>query len=262
MNGRFGGRVSMASESGSGEIDAPTASSGGPRPARVFVALKMTPEIAGELAQMARELERFPVRLIAPADIHLTLVPPWNEVSIPDAVGKLGRVGRQVRRFYLGIPACRIRSGAETPASSVGGMRGGTGPDTTARRASSHLRANGRAAVSAARHAGPASRQRSRHRAEMSGRSGSCAHATRRLGRTHAIARSRRTRLQGSCVAAVRRKSGISIAHARLLGAAVCAAAGSMRRRWARFHPPPFPRVRRQAQEPAASRQSPRPPDP
>ena len=101
MNGRFGGRVSMASESGSSEIDVPTASSGGPRLARVFVALKMTPEIAGELAQMALELEPFPVRLIAPADIHLTLVPPWNEVSIPEAVGKLGRVTDRFGVFTL-----------------------------------------------------------------------------------------------------------------------------------------------------------------
>ena len=101
MNGRFGGRVSMASEGGSGEIDASTASSGGPRLARVFVALKMAPEIAGKLAQMARELERFPVRLIAPADIHLTLVPPWNEVSIPDAVDKLRGVSDRFGEFNL-----------------------------------------------------------------------------------------------------------------------------------------------------------------
>jgi len=91
----------MASESGSGEIDGVTASSGGPRPARVFVALKMAPEIADELAQIARELERCPVRLIAAADIHLTLVPPWNEVSIPDAVGKLGRVADRFGAFTL-----------------------------------------------------------------------------------------------------------------------------------------------------------------
>lgn len=95
------GRVLMASESGSGEIDGVTASSVGARPTRVFVALKMAPEIAGELARMARELERFPVRLIAPADIHLTLVPPWNEVSIPDAVGKLGRIADRFGDFTL-----------------------------------------------------------------------------------------------------------------------------------------------------------------
>ena len=91
----------MASEGGSGEIGGLTAGSGGPRPARVFVALKMAPEIAGELARIARELERLPVRLIAPADIHLTLVPPWNEVSMPDAVGKLGRVADGFGDFTL-----------------------------------------------------------------------------------------------------------------------------------------------------------------
>jgi 2'-5' RNA ligase len=91
----------MASEIGSDETSGPTASPRGPRPARVFVALKIAPEIAGELAQIARELERFRVRLIASADIHLTLVPPWNEISIPDAVGKLGRVADRFGDFTL-----------------------------------------------------------------------------------------------------------------------------------------------------------------
>jgi RNA 2',3'-cyclic 3'-phosphodiesterase len=50
---------------------------------------------------MARELERFPVRLIVPADIHLTLVPPWNEVSIPDAVAKLRHVADRCDDFTL-----------------------------------------------------------------------------------------------------------------------------------------------------------------
>jgi 2'-5' RNA ligase len=82
----------MASESGSDETSDLTASSCGWRPVRVFVALKIASEIADVLAQFVRELKRFPVRLIASADIHLTLVPPWNEVSIPDAAGKLRRV--------------------------------------------------------------------------------------------------------------------------------------------------------------------------
>jgi hypothetical protein len=44
--------------------------------ARVFVGLKIAPEIATELAQLAAVLEKLPVRLVKPADIHLTLVPP------------------------------------------------------------------------------------------------------------------------------------------------------------------------------------------
>jgi 2'-5' RNA ligase len=56
---------------------------------RVFVGLKIVREIAQELWQLARPLERFPVRVIAVADIHLTLVPPWLETSVPEAMGKL-----------------------------------------------------------------------------------------------------------------------------------------------------------------------------
>ncbi len=97
----FAGDVPLASESGSDEASGSTASSCGRRPVRVFVALKIASEIADVLAQFARELERFPVRLIAPADIHLTLVPPWNEVSIPDAAGKLRRVADRFGDFTL-----------------------------------------------------------------------------------------------------------------------------------------------------------------
>ena len=92
----------MASEKDrSDQIGGLTAGSGGPRPARVFVALKIAPEIAGELAQIALELERFRVRPIAAADIHLTLVPPWNEVAIPDTVEKLRRVAEKCGDFTL-----------------------------------------------------------------------------------------------------------------------------------------------------------------
>ena len=69
--------------------------------ARVFVALRVASKIANELAQMARELERFAVRLITPTDIHLTLVPPWNETSIPAAIEKLRGVADKAAPFTL-----------------------------------------------------------------------------------------------------------------------------------------------------------------
>lgn len=57
---------------------------------RVFVALKMAPYIAQELAQIAwPPLERFAVRPIAKDDIHLTLIPPWNEPAVPNAIETL-----------------------------------------------------------------------------------------------------------------------------------------------------------------------------
>ena len=73
----------------------------GPPAVRVFVALRTAPDIAAALAEMARVLERFSVRLIAPADIHLTLVPPWNETDIPAAVERLRGVAEQARPFPL-----------------------------------------------------------------------------------------------------------------------------------------------------------------
>ena len=71
------------------------------RPARIFVALRIAPGIAQELAQYSRGLEQFSVRSVPPADIHLTLVPPWNEVSIADAVEKLRHVADRFSPFAL-----------------------------------------------------------------------------------------------------------------------------------------------------------------
>jgi 2'-5' RNA ligase len=69
--------------------------------ARVFVGLNIAPEIANQLAEFAAALDKASVRPIAPADIHLTLVPPWNEISIPDAIEKLGRVAGRFSAFWL-----------------------------------------------------------------------------------------------------------------------------------------------------------------
>jgi 2'-5' RNA ligase len=56
---------------------------------RVFVGVKIEAAIADELSRLANGLERFRVRRIAAADIHLTLVPPWNAESVPEALEKL-----------------------------------------------------------------------------------------------------------------------------------------------------------------------------
>jgi 2'-5' RNA ligase len=58
---------------------------------RIFVGLKLVPEIARELAQQAQGLERSDIRPVPPDDLHLTLVPPWNAGSIPEAIAKLRR---------------------------------------------------------------------------------------------------------------------------------------------------------------------------
>jgi 2'-5' RNA ligase len=74
----------------SNEADAQVETAAASRPVRVFVGVKIAPAIACELAKLARPLRRFRVRLIATDDIHLTLVPPWNESSISQAIDKIG----------------------------------------------------------------------------------------------------------------------------------------------------------------------------
>jgi 2'-5' RNA ligase len=70
--------------------------------ARVFVGLKVAPEITRELAQFTMGLEKTSsVRVIPPADIHLTLVPPWSETSLPDAAEKLRLSATQFGAFQL-----------------------------------------------------------------------------------------------------------------------------------------------------------------
>ncbi|MGB8279002.1 MAG: RNA 2',3'-cyclic phosphodiesterase [Methylovirgula sp.] len=53
--------------------------------ARLFVGVKIAPEIASALAKIARSLEDPSVRLVPAADIHLTLVPPWAEEHVEAA---------------------------------------------------------------------------------------------------------------------------------------------------------------------------------
>jgi 2'-5' RNA ligase len=71
------------------------------QPVRVFVAIKIAPEIARELALLARDLEQFDIRLVASADIHLTLVPPWKETSVSETIEKLRRIASKFGAFAL-----------------------------------------------------------------------------------------------------------------------------------------------------------------
>jgi len=70
-------------------------------PARVFVGLKIAPEIATKLAQIVTTLEELPLRLVKPDDIHLTLVSPWNETSTRDAIEKLRAAVSGIGAFSL-----------------------------------------------------------------------------------------------------------------------------------------------------------------
>ena len=52
----------------------------------VFVGLKIGQEVADALAERARFVESPPSRFVSREDIHLTLVPPWDETCIGQAI--------------------------------------------------------------------------------------------------------------------------------------------------------------------------------
>ena len=68
---------------------------------RIFIGLKVNSEIANELAALAAALKDTPARRVAAPDIHLTLVPPWQENLIDQAIGKLRQVAAQFMPFTL-----------------------------------------------------------------------------------------------------------------------------------------------------------------
>lgn len=71
------------------------------RPARIFVGIKIAGELAEELAASARPLRPHDVRLVASNDIHLTLVPPWDEPETASAVGTLQAAISEFKPFVL-----------------------------------------------------------------------------------------------------------------------------------------------------------------
>jgi 2'-5' RNA ligase len=64
---------------------------------RVFIGIKLAPEIARELAKIASELENSHVKPVIADDMHLTLVPPWQE----DSIGKATETLRQLTSGFV-----------------------------------------------------------------------------------------------------------------------------------------------------------------
>jgi len=69
--------------------------------ARVFVGIKLAPEIACELVGIAKELKNAAVRPVSADDVHLTLVPPWQEDCIGKATEMLRRITAGFNPFAL-----------------------------------------------------------------------------------------------------------------------------------------------------------------
>lgn len=78
-----------------------TVEEAGPPPPRVFVALKIAPDLAQTMFGLSAAFAGLAVRRIPAADIHLTLVRPWREGEIAAAVGRLAGVATRHTPFEL-----------------------------------------------------------------------------------------------------------------------------------------------------------------
>ena len=76
-------------------------------PPRIVVGLKVAPELAQQLAELARALKSDEVRLVPSSDIHLTLVPPSTRRISPTRVEKLRIAVCGIGRFLLGFEHLR-----------------------------------------------------------------------------------------------------------------------------------------------------------
>ncbi len=73
-----------------------------PASMRIFVGVKVAPDIADALAELAKDLRRTPsARFVARGDTHITLVPPWNETASSEATEKLRSVAEKFPPFVL-----------------------------------------------------------------------------------------------------------------------------------------------------------------
>src|SRR3989344_154674 len=68
---------------------------------RVFVGIKVSPEIAEACLKLQAELGNFPARFIPIEDIHLTLLPPWEMTDQELVENMLRHALKPIKRFTL-----------------------------------------------------------------------------------------------------------------------------------------------------------------
>ena len=68
---------------------------------RVFVAIKASQEVQEAASAWRQKFEHLPVRWIAMRNLHITLLPPWQEDDIEAARERLRSIAGQIEQFEL-----------------------------------------------------------------------------------------------------------------------------------------------------------------
>lgn len=68
---------------------------------RIFVAIKISSEIQKKANEWKADFLSLPVKWISSEDLHITLIPPWNEKNISEIVGKIEKIKGKVSPFDI-----------------------------------------------------------------------------------------------------------------------------------------------------------------
>lgn len=81
---------------------------------RIFAGIKASPDLQAEVAAWQEE-HTLPVRYISPENLHITLVPPWEERDIDDAIEVLEAAAAGGKCFELLFTQISLGPKADRP---------------------------------------------------------------------------------------------------------------------------------------------------
>lgn len=68
---------------------------------RLFIAIKTTPEIDKKILDWQNKFSSLPVRFLKGKNLHITLIPPWQENDLEDLKNRLHTLTGQVKPFLM-----------------------------------------------------------------------------------------------------------------------------------------------------------------
>jgi 2'-5' RNA ligase len=68
---------------------------------RIFVGISLSPELQKKALGWQQKHAGLPVRFIAPKNLHITILPPWDEQNISSAIQKLHELSGKVKPFTI-----------------------------------------------------------------------------------------------------------------------------------------------------------------
>lgn len=69
--------------------------------ARIFVAIPVSESLQGEILEWEKDYQRLPVRWLSGKNLHITLVPPWEENDWKETTEKLKSLGGTIGQFGI-----------------------------------------------------------------------------------------------------------------------------------------------------------------